>query len=66
MAEAKGMHDWSIASNLMSLYINMNSKRKVSPRELNPYARREGKGDRMLTGKEAWEALRMMFSERKG
>ena len=50
MAEAKGMHDWSIASNIMSLYIN----------------RREGKGDRMLTGKEAWEALRMMFSERKG
>ena len=60
------MHDWSIASNLMSLYINMNSKRKVSPRELNPYSRGEGKGDRMLTGKEAWEALRMMFSERKG
>lgn len=65
MAEAKGLHDWTIASNMMAMYINMNSKTKVSPVDFNPYAPKRSSETRMLKGKAAWDALRMIFSEGK-
>jgi hypothetical protein len=65
MVQGKGNFEWAQTAGLMALQINMNSKKKVNPDELNPFAEKQKVKKVKLSTKDSMAALKSVFIDRK-
>jgi hypothetical protein len=65
MVQGKGNFEWAQTAGLMALQINMNSKTKVSPNDLNPFADKPKIKQMKLSTKDSMAALKSVFIDRK-